>query len=71
MGFSDLFPHKYRFAKVPPENAYLCPACYEAEETEEHLLLAYPVYEDLRQMYIRALKTNVFDVKALLSLEEP
>ena len=71
MGFTELFIHKYRYARDSDFNTYLCPACYESDEYENHFLTECPVYEDLRKKYIRNLPNVAVNIEFLLSEQDP
>ena len=71
MGFTELFVHKYRYARDSDFNIYLCPACYESDEYESNFLIEYPVYEDLRKKFIRNLPNVAVDIDFLLSEQDP
>ena len=66
MGFTDLYVHRYRHVGESNFNTYLCPACNETDETKSHFLLECPVYEDLREKFLRNLPNVTVDITCLL-----
>ena len=66
MGYTNLYVHKYRYVKESDFNTYLCPACYETDESETHFLLECPVYEDLRKKFLRNLPNVSVETECLL-----
>ena len=71
MGVTQLFVHKYRYTRDSDFNTYLCPACYERDENESHFLVECPVYDDLRNKFLRNLPNVSVDVESLLKEQNP
>ena len=50
MQMSDIYAHRYRYDS---SKSLSCPSCREDDEDDQHFLLECPVYEDLRQRFLR------------------